>query len=61
MVFINIISEFFDDLSIEYNNKATFEYIAENILQNLEIYDYNDDLINNDNIEVHVLYDDEKT
>jgi hypothetical protein len=50
MVLIKIISDFIENIKVEYNTNTRFDYIKEDILSNIEIYDYNQKLIDNNNI-----------
>lgn len=54
MILANIFSNFIDDIIIEYNEKATFSFIKDDILSNIEIYDENDKLIDNNLIDIIV-------
>lgn len=54
MVFVNILSDFLDDITIEFDNDVNFEYIKMDILDNIELYDENNKLIDNNLINILV-------
>lgn len=54
MISARVFSNFIDDITIEYNDKSTFSFIKDDILSNLEIYDENDKLIDNNLIDIIV-------
>jgi len=54
MVFVNILSDFLDDITIEFDNDVNFDYIKMDILDNIELYDENNKLIDNNLINILV-------
>jgi hypothetical protein len=59
MISAKVFSNFIDDIIIEYNDKAIFSFIKDDILSNIEIYDKNNELIDNNLIDIIVtIYND---